>query len=543
MNVSAMMPETGKERRSRIELDYYRRRDRFAEWRGWLALLVIAAAAGWLGVEAVANRVRPMGSGSLEPKRLASKGPLTRSHAMWDSTCEACHAPFTPIDSSRWSPALAGSNAGEIGCRTCHEALRHHREEKQDQVPGCAICHRDHRGRDASLLVMDDSACTRCHGDLPQHRISGRAGLSVAAQITRFDGNPAHHPEFTIRPPGRATDVRRVKFNHQRHLASGLTMEPGGVRVTYAQLAALHPDRDAWPAEARLDLPVQLGCSACHQLEGEEATIGKTPADSSRTARGAAGTYMLPVRYDRHCAACHPLTFDSHFPKQEVRHGESPDMVIEELRQFYSAKTVSADKTFLDHFVPLRPPPDRPPGPSEQRLAAAIEAKVLTAAKELFAHRINPSARQRQSLPLSARACVECHNLKPHTKPPMRSSDFVALEIEPVLMTPVWFVSAAFDHSAHRAMECAACHAEVSRSKANGDRPLLPGAAVCANCHRADTGLGFVGFASASAACTECHRYHGGDRSRTGDGVYTHHGTGELSADQFKKGRPATKGL
>ncbi len=530
-----MVRETGKRRGSRIELDYYRGSDGLSRWRGRLCLLVILAAAGWLGLEAIASRDRATWGRSFEPSRLASKGPLAQAHAMWDSTCQACHLPFTPINHSRWAPAIGtGSHASDDRCRTCHAAPIHHQSERPDQVPACAECHRDHRGREASLLAMDDSACTRCHGDLSQHRGPGAGTLSVAASVSRFD--TAHHPEFTTTPVDRAKSPRRVKFNHARHLGAGLTLETGGTPFSFAQLAPQDRARYGWAPVQTLDLPVRLDCAACHQLDGADQVGGDAERIANRTPARSPGASMLPVVYDFHCAACHPLPFDANVPHEQVPHGLAPAELDGKLRQFYAAQVVRADPAALRQFVPPRPLPDQSAGSRAQRFEDAIEAKVLTAAKLLFGSAVDEATRRQQNLPLGRGGCVECHNLKPNAGPLISARDLASLEIEPVLMTPVWLESAVFNHTAHRALDCAACHAGVSSSRANGDRPLLPGIGVCASCHSAVSSRQTGQLAGASAACTECHRYHNGDHPRHGKGAAARRGAAALSIEQFQSG-------
>ncbi len=530
-----MVRESGKRRGSRIELDYYRSSDGLSRWRGRLCLLVILTAAGWIGLEAIAGRDRAAPARFFEPSRLASKGPLAQAHAMWDSTCRACHLPFTPINPSRWAPAFAtGSHAGDYRCRTCHAAPVHHQSERADDIPACAECHSDHRGREASLLAMDDSACTRCHGDLKQHRGPGAGTRSVGGSVSRFD--TAHHPEFRTTPDDRAMSPRRVKFNHARHLAAGLTLEEGGMPFTFAQLAPQDRARYGWALGQELDVPVRLACAACHQLDGEDQVGGVLERRANRMPARSPGASMLPVVFDVHCAACHPLPFDASFPEKQVPHGVAPAELNAKLRQFYAAQVVRADPAALRQVVPPRPLPGQSAGSREQRFEEAIEAKVLTAAKLLFGSSVDEATRRRQKLPQGRGGCVECHNLKASAGPLIRARDLASLEIEPVLMTQVWFESAVFDHTAHRALECAACHAGATSSRANGDRPLLPGLAVCASCHWAAGGRQTGQLAGASAACTECHRYHNGDHPRHGKGAAARRGAAALSIEQFQSG-------
>ncbi|RMG46152.1 MAG: hypothetical protein D6723_17355 [Acidobacteria bacterium] len=75
-----------------------------------------------------------------------------------------------------------------------------------------------------------------------------------------------------------------------------------------------------------------------------------------------------------------------------------------------------------------------------------------------------------------------------------------------------WFVHSVFDHRAHRALACVACHAGVSESRRTAD-VLLPGIQSCRACHSGDGG--------ARTSCVECHEYHQWTRERDLDGPLT----------------------
>jgi len=362
--------------------------------------------------------------------------------------------------------------------------------------------------------------------------------LNVAANVTRFDRE--HHPDFTASPATRAALPRRIKFSHARHLAAGLTLEPGGEPFTFAQLADANRARYGWTSNQTLNLPVQLRCSACHQLDGEDYASEADHRGAHLLPPRTARAYMLPIAYEKHCALCHPLQFDPKDPDRQVRHGLPPDQVLFELRQYYAAQAVKADPALLRQFVP----PLRLPGQSPERtnplIEEAIEQKVRTAEKLLFASGVDETVRRQENLPLGRRGCVECHNLKATILPLARTAGRSSPEIEPVLMMPVWFKSAVFDHTTHRALECAGCHAAVSKSRGNGDQHLIPGIANCVKCHApAETGTtGDRG--GASAACTECHRYHNGDRPEEGPGARARRGKAELSLERFLRGESAS---
>jgi hypothetical protein len=532
-----MLEETGKRRRSRIELGYYRRPDRLSRWRSALCLIAILAAASGLFASAIVNKSASSPGWSLEPSRLASKGPLAKPHAMWDSTCTACHVPFAPINASRWAPSpWASSHGGGTKCTGCHAGAAHHQTQITNEVPDCAECHRDHRGRDTSLLAMDDSACTTCHKSLPAHRAGGASPLKVAPTVTRFDLK--NHPDLTAAWTRRASDPKRIKFNHALHLAAGLTLEKGGAPFTFEPLSAADRIRNGWKGK-QLSESVQLACASCHEQDagesarsaGRQAAVGGEPRD-----RGAS---MLPISYERHCAACHTLHFDANLPDAQARHGISAQEVLAELKQLYTAQAVKADPDLLRQFVPPRPVPGRSLPRANPQIKQAIDEKLLTAAKLLFGSAVDENVRRQAKLPAGRRGCVECHVLKPGGWPIVSVGSLAALEIEPPLMTPVWQTHAVFNHQTHRALGCGECHAAATKSKQNGDERLLPDITQCLACH-APAGSQKAGQAAgASTACTECHRYHNGDHPEQGLGASARRGTVEHTIESFLRGMQA----
>ena len=112
-----MNGETGKRRKSRIELKYYQTADWYLWWRRGLCLFAICAVAIWIVKSAIASRRATSHSWLPVPTTIASKGPLSQPHAIWDSACDACHVSFASINGSRWSPA-----AGQVKTREARSA-------------------------------------------------------------------------------------------------------------------------------------------------------------------------------------------------------------------------------------------------------------------------------------------------------------------------------------------------------------------------------------------------------------------------------------
>jgi predicted CXXCH cytochrome family protein len=527
------MSETGKQRQSRIDLGYYRLPDAQARRRGRLTLLAVLLAGGWIAAAPIWGRGRGAGVRFFQQGSLASKGPLARPHAMWETHCEACHVPFTPVNGSRWSPSVrTGSHAGDEQCRTCHAGPAHHASQLARDVPSCAECHRDHRGRDAALLAMDDSVCTSCHQDLPRHRDPAAGAMRTAASVTRFSADPAEHPGFTPPRGVPGPNSGRITFSHARHMARGLTMESGRVPFTFASLE--EADRARYGGTRGRDgEPIQLRCDSCHRLD--EADAAGSPGRSAGPR--SAGDSMRPVSYEKDCRACHPLHFDPKDPRRQIRHGQVPRELVAELCQFYAAQAVENDPALLRRFVPPRPMPGRPVFEEGVRAGEMVEKKTLAALRRLLGAAVEEAVRKGQGLPLGRAGCVECHELKGTSRPLVNLEAASSLEIKPVVVRSLWYESATFNHATHRALECAACHAGASESKDQA-RLLLPDIGNCVGCHAPASTQGGQPRGGSGTSCVECHRYHNGNHPDQGVGAASRRGTAEMTIEQFLNGGP-----
>jgi hypothetical protein len=495
--------ETSKQRSGRIAADYYKQPDRLARGKAWLSAVVIVITVLWLS--GLLGRV---GDGLRRSERvrvLASHGPLARVHAAWDTECEACHAPFQPIDGSSWAARLAGTGRStDSRCEACHAGPAHH--QSASDPTSCSSCHRDHGGRDASLVKIDDHNCTRCHANLDNHLKPG-AKTAFATSITRFTGGTPPHPEFK---PLTTKDPGRLIFDHALHLAKGFNLEPDGRPLkTLADLG--DSDRPYYRTDGKSDGEgIQLRCDACHQLE---------PARASRLANGQ---YMQPIRYDTHCQACHVLEYDPTMPP--MRHGLQLDAVKETLWQSYAAGYIQGHPELKD-WRPQRELPWREVRPELRAAYQAIEAKVAKAEQILYAEK----------------RCGECHLfetregksieifLKMDPKTPAR----VSSPNVPV----VWFSHATFDHSAHRAVQCESCHSQAKGSRKSSDI-MIPGITVCQGCHAPRSHDGALASGGAGFGCTECHRYHNGDAPLHGKGARSRDDPNKSSIQELLLGIP-----
>ncbi len=144
--------------------------------------------------------------------------------------------------------------------------------------------------------------------------------------------------------------------------------------------------------------------------------------------------------------------------------------------------------------------------------------------------------------------CLECHSYG------QGRTEGIPTRVEPTKVPEVWFTHARFDHTAHRAVSCRECHAGSYALNEDGTTPnpkaskeaadvLIPAIDNCVQCHAPARGRGgLFGLAKpenlsvASSDCTECHRYHDGDRPHQGFGTPARDGTAERTIAEFLRG-------
>jgi predicted CXXCH cytochrome family protein len=472
----------------------HRRRDWLARAQVVLPLLAVLGIAVFWGVDY-----------ARQEKARYNPGPLAVVHATWDQNCTACHVDAQPLGGNNWLASLSHATHGaDAQCQHCHAAPPHHSKERAADVPGCTGCHREHQGRQADLLRVASAHCTRCHQDLPAHLSPG--ATAAFQNVTRFDGEAAHHPEFRVL---REKDPGHVEFNHRLHMMPGLRAQAGSsVPFTLQDIPAPLRERYRLPGQGDDAAPVRLECASCHR---------------------STGAYMTPVTYENHCQACHPLDVPSKLDKGSsltLRHRLQPAEVHAFLEGYFAEQFLKGDLALLDR--PLRPLPGKLPFSAVEKQTARtlIEKNVAQAEKIAF----------------GPNTCQKCHRaLDPDLG--------AAQRIEPADIPRIWYKNARFDHTPHRAVSCRECHSRAYASSENGepnprashdkDDVLLPGIATCQKCHAPAHGTDSTRVGGARFDCVECHRYHGGDRPLHGPGgvVRALAPARRMSIEDFLEGR------
>ena len=356
---------------------------------------------------------------------------------------------------------------------------------------------------------MDDRQCTRCHEDIERHTVGAPSLWTDARHVTRFDAE--HHPEFAslTRDPGH------LKFSHYRHLTPGLASHPGGDKqpMTLRQIAdPAQRERYRRPGQVD-DALVQLDCGSCHQLDSAgfaapralRITVAMLPAR-------AAGNLMLPITYANQCQACHPL----YKSPGVVHHRQTPEQIRQALDGEFSREALLGDPDLPRTVLPPEPLPGARPSASET-VRQAIARNVATAEREL-----------------SQQYCSKCHDF---VSPGPGLQPVVAVNVSPVRLQ-----HAAFDHRAHRAVDCRECHAaaypEAANASRTGDDVLVPGRDVCLKCHGPAAQNDGVVTGGARFDCVECHRYHHRAAPLLGNGVQAESPIRKLNQEEFEAGGP-----
>ena len=345
-------------------------------------------------------------------------------------------------------------------CLTCHDGPVHH--SGQTFSPNCSSCHVEHKGVQR-LSATSDAGCIQCHS-----RLRTRDGQPhYAGSINGFDRS---HPEFSPLGKGKI-DPGQIKLNHYLHLQPNLV----------------------GPANQR----VQMTCDDCHRAAsgdsvwpyaapGQNVTVEQVP---SRFI-GLSG-YMAAVRFAKHCAACHTLQFDRRFGNEQVPH-DRPGVIHAFLAKRF-AEYVAAHPAAVHEVEP----------PNRQLPERDLIPRVAHDRTEWVQFRVEDA-----EWVLWAKTCKQCHVLTFGTR--------VLPEVAKSNITQRWLLHAEFDHHAHRMMSCVACHARTPESHDTADI-LLPGIAVCQQCHREDG----LSKEVAEGRCFECHHYHDWSRAKRTNGRFS----------------------
>jgi hypothetical protein len=462
---------TTKKLAQRIDLNYFKRPTPFKRARLLLVILAPLLAVGWL-----------VWKGFGKDSRVYSSGRMSGAHAVLEKQCATCHLQKAGEFSSK---------AVDMACLACHDGPVHHDSQIKAEVPDCAGCHVEHRGR-INISATSNKNCAQCHGDL---QLS--SGRTVYAKNIRSleDG----HPQVRILLEG-TKDPGTIRLNHAIHMKpirrgpNGpiVQLDCGDCHRTAMQIAA------AWPyADAKYVTASVTYGDLDELVPPKPGTLWPRNGNRGRE-------YMAPVKYATACASCHLLTFDKRFD-EGVPH-DKPEAVhaflVKKFQTYITAHPAEVRVT----RDPSRSLPGCPLVPEVRTLTPAQWVTERTADAELLLW--NKTCKQCHAL--SGIELMDAGQLAEYEKQidpagtykscGVAKSSGVMPKIEPARTTTRWLPHARFDHDAHRGFSCAGCHAAAVTSKESSD-VLLPGIENCKTCHA-------PGPDHAESRCFECHTYH-----------------------------------
>ena len=517
--------------------DYFHRADGLRRWKNAVALAALGLTLGWLIVEFA----MPSSARSAH-----SHGELANPHAAFDANCQACHQSHSPGDFFSNPTSVFGTHDRwhDLTCTKCHAGPEHHKDVKQamKDESKCSDCHHDHQGRDRSLVRIDDSHCTKCHKDLPNAHERGSPKFEKV--ITGFVKD---HPEFKA---VQAKEVERgLKFSHALHMTPGLVYDPNDQHKWTPEKFGERFGSDAkWRFAADASNSVQLRCGDCHQLDAGQGNpnfdlLTKTIRGASRQAilpARAEGAYYLPVNFDVHCKVCHPnrtptaVSGNTMVKEFFVPHRRQPSALKDLLRGEYAARLAAVGNPLLAALVGPsgRLDPHDPTAPATYH--AELD-RLTNAAIQTLTQNLAPSSEHAPG----GFACGKCHF----------STGLGKTEVAAVPNKAIWFEHAKFNHVSHRGLTCASCHAGAEGAFSPGgtvnerEPVLIAGVKTCQACHApAGAKVELPNNQTASAAgvrhsCTDCHRYHNGDRPMQGLGASPRDPMDPLDLREFLDGR------
>ncbi len=408
----------------------------------WLAFTLVALVGLGLPLAGYFDRdaARRIAELRLPDDRVWLSGEISAPHQYFGRDCRRCHQqPFVRVR--------------DEACADCHADVGAHADPARFALPelhatACAACHTEHSG-DAYLVRRDQVLCADCHAAL-----SDRVDTDLADASDFYRAHPEFRPTLLLASgsargdPGAwqriALDDRRLRHETGLVFPHDVHVDPGGVRG---------------PGGVEV-----LACRDCHRPD-------------------ASGNYMIPIRMEAYCQSCHRLAFDPDDLERELPHGQLPE-IRKMLREYYSFITLRGGYAAAEDApdpVRQRRRPGKPLTRDEQRIALdwALE-RADAVAREV----------------VEFRSCNLCHKVTRDA-----ASEF-GWQVPAVNTAQArWLPKGAFAHGVHRNTDCASCHDAASSAKS--EDVLLPGIAVCRDCHGGQHASDRL-----RSTCIDCHGFH-----------------------------------
>jgi hypothetical protein len=456
----------------RIDLNYFKRPTPLKRAKLWLAILAPAMAMVWLGFHSFGNDYR-----------VYSSGRLSRSHAVLEKECAACH-----VQQGSFS-----ATARDAACLACHDGPTHHQE--QPFTPRCSECHSEHRGK-INLIAADNHSCAQCHGT---RRVMEPILKLDYAQISSFNHD---HLEFAaLRNNSR--DTATIKLNHALHMRS-IRRSPNGPMVQL-DCVTCHSSGATGPDLNYSDPKYRAAAVSYKDID----VLAATSRATLKPPHPASGReLMVPPKFANACAGCHLLTFDKRFD-EGVPH-DKPEIVHAYLVKKFADYIARHPAEVHEVQDPRRNLGGKILGPANRSLTPAqwVTERVAVSEELLWhktcsqCHTISATALKDVKIARwdAAVSNSGANSASSGSTPVSEGLPGILPTIAAANIAERWFPKARFDHDAHRGFSCVGCHQNALKSTESSDI-LLPGIAVCGKCHAPGAGY-------AESRCFECHTYH-----------------------------------
>jgi hypothetical protein len=478
--------------------------------------------------------------------------------------CMKCHDKTLPVEFATAAHNMPLDALRALSAST--EASSHALRDATEAI-ACAACHREHHGRDHDLAQMTDQACQACHREQFDSFAHGHPDFGTWPYVRRtriaFDHalhEAKHHPAekrtFACADchVGDATGSWQVTRSyaescaacHDKPLAISLADGVPLVALPTLDLATLEDAGHkvgVWPADAdgdfdgALPLTAKVLLAAKPEAAAAMATLGPTfdyydidPDNSEQTAAAAVIAAELRALVEDLATRGQPaiverlvtvLGREPTAAQVEALAGRlSPDVVAQYRQRWFRGSATAPSETEGDRAAQLAQVPGggwirddatlslryRATGHADPWLRAWLDvmAAGATGPRAEIAEPLLRAALK----PTAAGQCGSCHSVE------RDAAGQLAIQWQPRPPGATYAGLTHFSHASHvvqsQLRDCQACHEIAPHESAPyaGDDPRQFVAdftpltkASCVTCHTST---------AAGDACTQCHRYHGG---------------------------------
>lgn len=249
------------------------------------------------------------------------------------------------------------------------------------------------------------------------------------------------HPDWAVRREGRQ-DAATVAFNHARHMNPDTVGLQDDLTDSEAHVGAV---------EHLSDGRLSMTCASCHE-------------------RDAAGRYMQPISFDRHCVSCHEGNLEPIGPRRAV-HGDISELIEQVNHQLLGERLKDA----------LANPAAESDSPAEPE--TDMDSLIAPERHRMFDQVLA--------------GCGKCHFKAAVTRP--RRPKGEPFDIASPGIPDRWLNRSVFSHESHRAVTCLECHEQAITGEKTSDI-MLPSIDSCRQCHTPAEGV--------RSDCVMCHLYH-----------------------------------